>query len=259
MATCGDGPAPGCCPCPACRHRLPKMSLGIRPQIPGWQEEFPWSSQWAGITRIKGPEPPRGLTGRPQGGALQRGAPRPGEGSKAPPHGSPLLVRGAGVQPGLEAVLARQCRPTSATRRTGTRRGLVPRHRAAGHLPDTQAPTCVMQADGAQPRWEGPGPAPGTDMALPRPAATREGRPGPGVTSTTQAETCLPRDTEERGAWARGHAPPSHRLRAGGAISRGWRGQSVSQPGALSDPEFPGSPAPDLVSSGPRRACVPGG
>lgn len=55
------------------------------------------------------------------------------------------------------------------TRQTGTRRAPAPRHQAAGHLPGTPARTCVMQEDGARPRWEGLSPAKSTDVALPRP------------------------------------------------------------------------------------------
>ena len=41
------------------RNALPQMSQGIRPEILGCWERLPQNSWWVGMTRIRGPEPPR--------------------------------------------------------------------------------------------------------------------------------------------------------------------------------------------------------
>lgn len=138
---------------------------GIRPEIPVRWEGFPWNSWWAGVTRIKGPEPPQASSpGNPQGwagwvfsapGALPESAP------------FSLAVPGSG-----------SCQQGPVAHRTGFL-ALDTELKASPRRPRSAGP-CLFDASasGYWPWWEGPGPAERTDLALTRP--TPSSRPSGG-------------------------------------------------------------------------------
>lgn len=145
------------------------MSLGVKPEIPGWLRSLR-GTQWADMTRIKGPEPP-GLSS--PGRLPTREPPDQERGRRLHPKAAPFsfgeLASSRAWKWLWPGSTGQRLHSHPIARRTGTRRAPAPRHQAAGHLPGTPARTCVMQEDGARPRWEGLSPAKSTDVALPRP------------------------------------------------------------------------------------------
>lgn len=240
LRAAGMGPAPSSYPSPALPNELPRMSLGVNPEIPGWLRSL-HGTQWADMTRIKGPEPP-GLSS--PGRLPTREPPDQERGRRLHPKAAPLLIWGAGIQLGLEVALARQHWPTSA---------LSPHH-----PPDwnTQSASPSSPSCRASPRHAGQdlcdargwGPA-----TVGGPQSSQEHRRGPAPAHTGHGRACLAkaspsrllpprlsRDTEEKRAWTKGYAPPSlctHAFKLladfpGGRRGRGTGGSPSWAPGA---------------------------